>query len=184
MISLGKFSYYIPEDELDIINRDIISRFSELYFFGYPLDMVNDRQVFRRLYSIASSHNGFCMESSAINMIALKGMTDARLVRGRSDDYGWHSWVEVEKNGVVIVVDNCWLYEDLDEPNFYFMESDQYYEVAGLIANNSVKQRRFAAQMIQEEILPHHPLEAIRRLMDDASLGFNFKQPPTLVPYD
>lgn len=229
--------------ELNIFRKYILPELKKIYFFGYPLSAINDLQVFRRLCSLTSRHLGFCIESAAINMLALKDVPNVRLIYGRSDMGGWHSWVEVEKDGIALAIDSCWIYSDLgQQPNCYFMESERYYEEKGLtpittythkefwdyefsqklydrlrnpretalpsclveiyrimelhrkwgqlnyqiydFTNDGAMQRQFVAQTIRNGFLPHHPRETIKRLMEDASLGFNFKQPSTIVPGD
>lgn len=61
---------------------------------------------------------------------------------------------------------------------------DQFNYQIGNIANDRTKQRQFIAHMIQSGYFPRHPKEAIKQLMEDASLGFFFNQPSSIIPSD
>lgn len=85
-------------------------------------------------------------------MIALKDITSARLVRGKNDACGWHSWVEVEEDDIALAVDACWLYSDLDQPNIYVMETERYYEATGLKSMTVYTHEEFWSYELSKEL--------------------------------
>lgn len=134
---------FLTNAKINEFMREILPRFQKLYFCGHPLNEVHNRAVFRRLPSMTKRALGFCYECAAINMIALRDMPNARLMRGTNIKGGWHSWVEVDLSDWVIAIDPCWIFGDPGVDNRYFLEQRQLYEATELTPKTTYTYEEF-----------------------------------------
>lgn len=142
----------VLDEELDAFTNHIQPMLKQIYFFGYPLDEINNRQVFRRLASTTEKMLGFCYESSAIIMIALRDVPKTKLVRGISNRSGWHSWVEVDLDNITLSIDCCWIYSDLDRPNIYSAERERFYKAVNIVPKKHYTHEEFWNYELSQEL--------------------------------